>query len=150
LAIDWTNASGGVEVAVSATAQEFIDALRPSNSHWWEGAFCPWVFRGHAYEEWELLPSAWRSSNTILNVHPVVIGVCRRSDIDRSATGSIAASRSHRPDRGRKLSSQGQAQSRTNEGQILAIWDGQVGQFYCDEIAAKWVSFNVLLTHCVF
>ncbi|WP_130358397.1 FRG domain-containing protein [Pigmentiphaga kullae] len=67
LAIDWTNASGGIEVAVAATAQEFIDALRPSNSHWWEGASCPWVFRGHAYEEWQLLPSAWRPSNTILN-----------------------------------------------------------------------------------
>lgn len=67
MAIDWVNAFGGIEVAEATTAQDFIEALRPSNSHWWEGTSCPWVFRGHAYEEWQLLPSAWRPTNTILN-----------------------------------------------------------------------------------
>jgi hypothetical protein len=64
---DWKQTSGGIEVATAATAAQFVDALRPSNPHWWDGASCPWVFRGHAREEWLLLPSAWRPNNAIMN-----------------------------------------------------------------------------------
>jgi hypothetical protein len=63
---DWEQTSGGLEVATAATAHEFVAALRPSNPHWWEGTSCPWVFRGHAREEWQLLPSAWRPNNVIM------------------------------------------------------------------------------------
>jgi hypothetical protein len=66
LAADWAQTAGGIEVATAATALEFVDALRPSNPHWWDGASCPWVFRGDAYEEWQLLPSAWRSTDIIM------------------------------------------------------------------------------------
>jgi hypothetical protein len=65
--MDWERTSSrGIEVATAATAQEFIDALRPSNAHWWEGPSCPWVFRGHAHEDWQLLPSAWRPDDVIM------------------------------------------------------------------------------------
>jgi hypothetical protein len=66
MAADWAQTTGGIEVAAAATALKFVDALRPSNPHWWEDASCPWVFRGHAYEEWQLLPSAWRSTDIIM------------------------------------------------------------------------------------
>ena len=54
------------------------NSLRPSNPQWWEGPSCPWVFRGHAYEEWQLLPSAWRSSDIIMNNS--IIEATRRFD----------------------------------------------------------------------
>jgi hypothetical protein len=66
LAINWEQSAGGIEVATAVTAAQFIDALRPSNPHWWDDEFCPWVFRGHAREEWPLLPSAWRPNNVIM------------------------------------------------------------------------------------
>jgi hypothetical protein len=67
LSTDWERtSSGGIEAATAASAHEFVDALRPSNPHWWEGGSCPWVFRGHAHEDWQLLPSAWRPNNPIL------------------------------------------------------------------------------------
>jgi len=56
----------GIEAATANSATDFVEALRPSNSHWWEDGQCPWVFRGHAREEWALLPSAWRSENQIM------------------------------------------------------------------------------------
>lgn len=56
----------GIETAVANSALDFIEALRPSRDHWWEGGSSPWVFRGHAYEEWELLPSAWRLDNPMM------------------------------------------------------------------------------------
>ena len=66
MTINWEQTAEGIEVAIAATAAEFVDALRPSNPHWWDGAFCPWVFRGHAREDWQLLPSAWRPNNAIM------------------------------------------------------------------------------------
>lgn len=65
MSIVW-NASDGVETATANSAAEFIEALRPSNPHWWEDDRCPWVFRGHAREEWSLLPSAWRPGNPVM------------------------------------------------------------------------------------
>jgi hypothetical protein len=62
----WNNSIDGIEVATATTALEFVEALRPSNPHWWESGFCPWVFRGHADDEWKLLPSAWRSTDGIM------------------------------------------------------------------------------------
>lgn len=64
--INWQQLTHGIEAATAASAAEFIEALRPSNAHWWEGNTCPWVFRGHAREEWSLLPSAWRPKNPII------------------------------------------------------------------------------------
>jgi hypothetical protein len=78
VATDWVQTAGGIEAATAATAVEFVDALRPSNPHWWEGASCPWVFRGHAHEEWLLLPSAWRSSDIIMGNS--IIEAARRFD----------------------------------------------------------------------
>ena len=66
MSVDWKQVAGGTEVATAESAVQFIDALRPSDPHWWEGASCPWVFRGHAREEWQLLPSAWRPDNIIM------------------------------------------------------------------------------------
>lgn len=66
MAIDWGDAERGIQTAVAADAQEFIDALRRSNPHWWEDESCPWVFRGHAQADWPLLPSAWRTGNPII------------------------------------------------------------------------------------
>ncbi len=66
MAIEWQVTAGGIEEATAASASEFIEALRPSNQHWWEDGTCPWVFRGHAREEWRLLPSAWRPENVIM------------------------------------------------------------------------------------
>ncbi|MFG1282779.1 FRG domain-containing protein [Xanthobacter autotrophicus] len=65
MTIIW-EASHGIETTIANSAADFIEALRPSNSHWWEGGQCPWVFRGHAREEWALLPSAWRPDNPII------------------------------------------------------------------------------------
>jgi len=64
LSVDWKSSSPGIEVATAATARDFVDTLRASSPHWWDGANCPWVFRGHADENWQLLPSAWRPNNT--------------------------------------------------------------------------------------
>jgi hypothetical protein len=57
------NVSNGIESASTNSAAEFVEALRPSNPHWWENGSCPWIFRGHADEGWLLLPSAWRHDN---------------------------------------------------------------------------------------
>ena len=62
----WELSTEGIEVATAETAAQFVDALRPSNPDWWDGACCPWIFRGHAREEWRLLPSAWRPDNSIM------------------------------------------------------------------------------------
>jgi hypothetical protein len=64
--IEWTNVGGGIEVATAPTAVVFFEALRPSNLHWWEGDSRPWIFRGHALEDWQLLPSAWRPGNQLM------------------------------------------------------------------------------------
>jgi hypothetical protein len=66
MSIDWNQTAGGIEVAIAESAAEFVDALRPSNPHWSDNGSCPWVFRGHAREEWLLLPSAWRPDNLII------------------------------------------------------------------------------------
>lgn len=58
--------NNGVESATAVSAAEFVEALRLSNDHWWESGASPWVFRGHAREEWPLLPSAWRADNAIM------------------------------------------------------------------------------------
>jgi FRG domain len=81
LSTDWQQTSGGIEVATATTAAQFVDALRPSNPHWWEGASCPWVFRGHAREEWQLLPSAWRRDSAIMKNS--IIEASRRFDAVR-------------------------------------------------------------------
>lgn len=65
MSIVW-EVSSGIESATANSAAELIEALRPSNQHWWEDDQCPWVFRGHAREEWSLLPSAWRPGNPII------------------------------------------------------------------------------------
>lgn len=67
MTICWRMITGGIEEAEAANALDFIEALRPSNTHWWEGNTCPWVFRGHALEQWSLLPSAWRPGNTVID-----------------------------------------------------------------------------------
>jgi hypothetical protein len=65
--ITWTPEAPGIEVANANSADEFVEALRRSNSHWWEDRANPWVFRGHANESWPLLPSAWRKSNQVIS-----------------------------------------------------------------------------------
>lgn len=65
MSIGWEFANG-IEVAQATSAAEFIEALRPSNDHWWENGSSPWVFRGHAREEWALRPTAWRPDNPII------------------------------------------------------------------------------------
>jgi hypothetical protein len=77
LPIEWVQISGGIRGATAPTAQEFVDALRPSNPDWWEGSVCPWIFRGHAREEWQLLPSAWRPNEIMRNS---IIEATRRYD----------------------------------------------------------------------
>ncbi|NOS73125.1 MAG: FRG domain-containing protein [Methyloglobulus sp.] len=56
-------------------AESFLEYLRPSKSHWWEGGVgkesCPWVFRGHASSKWKLIPSAFRS-NCINELSPLI------------------------------------------------------------------------------
>lgn len=64
--VDWIRTDRGIDVAVASSAEEFVEALRRSNSHWWEGAHMPWVYRGHAHEAWSLLPSAWRTGNSVM------------------------------------------------------------------------------------
>jgi hypothetical protein len=66
MAITWETFAGGIETATANSASEFVEALRPSSPHWWDDGSCPWVFRGHAREEWLLLPSAWRHDNMII------------------------------------------------------------------------------------
>ncbi|WP_246728877.1 FRG domain-containing protein [Methylosinus sp. RM1] len=65
--IVWTMEAPGIEVAHAQSANDFISALRRSHTHWWENGQIPWVFRGHANENWQLLPSAWRTSDTVIN-----------------------------------------------------------------------------------
>jgi hypothetical protein len=83
LSTDWERTSGGIETAIAQTAAQFVDALRPSNPHWWESASCPWVFRGHLSEEWRLLPSAWRRDNAIIKNS--IVEASRRFDAIRPA-----------------------------------------------------------------
>lgn len=72
-------ASHGIETATATSAKEFVEALRPSNPHWWENDRCPWVFRGHAREEWSLLPSAWRPGNPV--IRSCITEASRRFDL---------------------------------------------------------------------
>lgn len=66
LSLIWQLSSAGIEIAHAQSAEAFIDALRPSRAHWWEGDYCPWVFRGHARDDWQLLPTAWRQDNATI------------------------------------------------------------------------------------
>lgn len=63
---EWSHEQPGIVVWRAPTAREFMEALRRSSEHWWEGSGMPWVFRGHAVEAWPLLPSAWRQGNGII------------------------------------------------------------------------------------
>lgn len=84
MAINWEAGAAGIETATAQTAEEFIEALRLSNAHWWDdaaNASCPWVFRGHAREVWKLLPTAWRADNEI--VRNSVLEATRRFDAVR-------------------------------------------------------------------
>lgn len=51
------------------TAETYLEYLRPSNSQWWEvdeaakHETCLWVFRGHAFSNWKLIPKAFREKN---------------------------------------------------------------------------------------
>src|SRR5258708_24607704 len=65
--IIWTSQAPGIETATAKSAVEFLDVLRRSNPYWWEGEHSPWVFRGHADENWPLLPSAWRKENKVIS-----------------------------------------------------------------------------------
>jgi FRG domain len=65
--IAWTIETAGIEVAQANSAGEFIEALRRSNSQWWDGKHLPWVFRGHRDTGWSLLPSAWRKNNGVIS-----------------------------------------------------------------------------------
>ncbi len=65
--IEWAPEAPGIEVGEANSADEFIGALRRSNSHWWDGKHMPWVFRGHADKSWPLLPSAWRKTNRMIS-----------------------------------------------------------------------------------
>ena len=69
--IRWNATEPGIEVGEAASASDFVSALSRSHPQWHEGIYSPWVFRGHAYEEWSLLPSAWRAGNA-------TIEACRR------------------------------------------------------------------------
>ena len=62
----WKREAAGIEVGFASSASDFITALRRSHSHWWETGRMPWVFRGHADERWQLLPSAWRTTNPVM------------------------------------------------------------------------------------
>ena len=62
----WTKEAPGIFTWRSQTAREFLEALRRSNSYWWEGDQIPWVFRGHKDASWALLPSAWRTGDAII------------------------------------------------------------------------------------
>lgn len=64
--IEWVRTQPGIDVGRAESATQFVETLRRSNELWWENARIPWVFRGHASETWELLPSAWREGNTIV------------------------------------------------------------------------------------
>jgi len=59
----WNATDPGLEVASASSAEEFVQALRRSNSDWWEGDRMCWAFRGQASISWALVPSAWRSDN---------------------------------------------------------------------------------------
>lgn len=62
----WAEEAPGISVWRCESASDFLGALRRSNAYWWEDDQSPWVFRGHADESWELLPSAWRPGNPII------------------------------------------------------------------------------------
>ncbi len=64
--VEWTRQQPGIDIACAGSAEDFVQAIRSSNSHWWEGERQPWVFRGHADESWTLTPSAWRSGNKVM------------------------------------------------------------------------------------
>jgi hypothetical protein len=68
LPIQWIPEAGGIEVATATTVDEFIEALRLPNPHWWEGESQSWIFRGHAHEAWQLLPLAWRPDNRLIAI----------------------------------------------------------------------------------
>jgi len=62
----WVEEAPGISVWRAESAVEFLEALRRSKDHWWEGTHMPWAFRGHADESWQLLPSAWRDRNPVI------------------------------------------------------------------------------------
>jgi FRG domain len=63
--------AAGIDVTCAGSAADFVEAIRSSNPHWWEGPYQPWVFRGHSDESWTFTPSAWRFGEK-------VIEACRR------------------------------------------------------------------------
>lgn len=63
----WVEKAPGICTLRAQSAYEFLDVLRRSREHWWEEhGQMPWVFRGHADESWQLVPSAWRPGNPII------------------------------------------------------------------------------------
>ncbi len=54
----------GPQLGTIFTAESFLQYLRLSNDIWWAKGNghikCPWVFRGHASDKWNLVPSAVR------------------------------------------------------------------------------------------
>lgn len=57
----------GIETTDCGSAGEFVAKIRLSNDYWWDDDnTCPWVFRGHAFENWRLSPTAWRSDNEVM------------------------------------------------------------------------------------
>lgn len=63
--INWTREAPGIDSWRAESADEFVAAIRRSNSVWWDNGHCPWVYRGHAESAWKLLPSAWRPNAVI-------------------------------------------------------------------------------------
>ena len=67
ITMTWIDFGSGVQEIEAASADELVALLRRSNDAWWDGSWCPWVFRGQANESWPLLPSAWRPGHIALD-----------------------------------------------------------------------------------
>jgi hypothetical protein len=45
------------------SAKDFLHVLSLANPIWGKGLNRPWLFRGHADENWKLVPPAWRTES---------------------------------------------------------------------------------------
>lgn len=141
--IEWTYEASGIEVGYARTAIDLVTALRRSHSNWWENGHMPWVFRGHADENWRLLPSAWRLDDKVMSAAREE--AARRFDATRPTQRPIWSwlptnFQSGPATFGANDATLLRALAIESTAELLPVWDFALG---CDELGLSTPLFNL-------
>ena len=79
-----------LEIVEAESAEEFLDYLTVTRSHWRGGPECSWIFRGQADASWFLQPSAWRAAGR-QSLRPLLPRVKKEMALGKEQEGEIAA-----------------------------------------------------------